>query len=95
MFFLHEVLEDERGKPAALVVGFDENFVEAIFFDEKFDLKAPVFRGNKIFSIPYSGDYLGRILNGIGRPLDEFEEISGKLAPVFKEAPPLIDREPV
>lgn len=93
--FLHEILEDERGAPVAVVVGFDENFVEALFFDEGFELKKPVFRSFKIFSIPLSQDYVGRTLNGIGEPLDSLGGIKGDLKSVFNEAPQIIDREPV
>jgi len=93
--FLHELLLDEKGEPAAIVIGFDENFVDALFFDERFNLEKPVFRSFKIFSIPLSENYIGRIFNGLGKPLDKLGEIQGEMASVFRRAPQIIEREPV
>jgi F-type H+-transporting ATPase subunit alpha len=93
--FLHELLVDGSGKGAAIVVGFDQHFVEALFFDEKFDPEQPVFRSWQAFSIKVSENYSGRIVNGLGRPLDGLSEISGESFSVFAESAPLIDREPV
>jgi F-type H+-transporting ATPase subunit alpha len=90
--FLHEVLLDEAGEPAAIVIGFDESFVEALFFDEKFNLEKPIFRSFKPFSISISDKYIGRIIDGLGRPRDGLGSIQGKATPVFKQAPPIIDR---
>jgi F-type H+-transporting ATPase subunit alpha len=93
--FLHELLLDEASAPAAIVIGFDEDFVEALFFDEKFDLKKSVFRSFKSFSIPLSESYPGRIIDGLGNPLDGLGQVPGKTGPVFRKAPQIIDREPV
>lgn len=93
--FLHELLLDKANVPAAIVIGFDEDFVEALFFDEKFDLKGPVFRSFKSFSIPLSESYPGRIIDGLGNPLDGLGQAPGEAGPVFREAPQIIDREPV
>ena len=71
--FLHEVLLDERDMPAAIVIGFDENFVEALFFDEKFNLEKSVFRSFKPFSIRISDSYIGRVIDGLGKPRDGLE----------------------
>ncbi len=91
---LHEVLLDEEGKEVAIVIGFDENLVEALFFDENFDLSKPVFKSEKIFSIPVSEKYLGKVIDGLGIPEDG-EKIEGEDQPVFKFAPSVIEREPV
>lgn len=93
--FLHEVLLDEENKAAALVVGFDENFVEALFFDIKFPLEKPVFRSFNVFSVSASDSYTGRIVDGLGEPRDGLGMIQGKLKSVFQQAPQIIDREPV
>jgi len=92
--FLHEVLLDETGNSVATVIGFDKNFVNALFFDEKFNLEKPIFRSFHAFSIQIN-DYVGRIVDGLGRPIDGLGNIQGKLSPVFKQAPPIIDRAPV
>jgi F-type H+-transporting ATPase subunit alpha len=93
--FLHEVLLDENRKPAALAIGFDENFVEALFFDESFNPEKVVFRSFKSFKIPTSDSYLGRLVDGLGVPQDELGRIQGTPTPVFRPAPPIIDRAPI
>lgn len=93
--FLNEVLLDEKNGLAAVVVGFDKDSVEALFFDEKFNLEKPVFRSYQVFSISVSDSIIGRIVNGSGKPDDNFGPLRGKKIPVFREAPPIIDREPV
>ncbi len=91
--FLHETLLDETNTEVAIVVGFDENFVEALFFEEKFDLEKPVFRSFKPFSIPISSNYIGRIVNGLGKPIDSLGDIKGKQTPIFQQSPQIIERE--
>ncbi len=95
--FLHEVLLWENKKPAALVIGYSINFVEAIFFHpEEVNLTQPVFRSKKPIQIPIGPKYLGRIVNGLGEPIDELGIIDEKeYSSVFKESPGIIDREPV
>ena len=93
--FLNETLLDESGDPAAIVVGFDENFAEALFFDDRFDLEKPVFRGFRPFSVPVSDTCAGRTLNGLGAPLDGGPALSGKPSSVFRPAPAVTDRAPV
>ena len=93
--FLHEVLLDEEKMPVAIVIGFDENFVEALFFDEKFNLEKPIFRSFKPFSIQISDSCIGRVIDGLGKSIDELGSIQGKETSVFQQAPSIIDREPV
>ncbi len=93
--FLHEVLLDETGVPMAIVIGFDENFVEALFFDEKFNLEKPIFRSGQSFSIQTSDSYIGRVVDGFGKSRDELGSIQGRATSVFRQAPPIIDRQPV
>lgn len=93
--FLHEVLLDEMDIPSAIVIGFDEYFVEALFFNENFNLEKPVFRSFESFSIPISDGYIGRVIDGLGNSRDGLGNVQGKQVPVFRQAPPVIDREPV
>jgi len=94
--FVHEVLNWEDGRPAALVVGFNEYFVEAVFFESDVDLSKKIFRSKKIFSIKLSDQYIGRIINGVGLPIDNLGPISGAItSSVFRESPGIIDRQPV
>ncbi len=93
--FLHEVLLDEEDRPAALVIGFDARFTEVLFFDEDFEYERPVFRSGKNFSVSISKNCLGRIVDGLGSPLDGLGKLRGENYPVFRPAPPIIDRAPV
>jgi F-type H+-transporting ATPase subunit alpha len=93
--FLHEVLLDEHGAPTAMVIGFDNDFVEALFFTEDFNIDKPVFASNTGFSITVSSAYLGRISDGLSNPLDGEGVIKGRKSLVFREAVPVIEREPV
>jgi F-type H+-transporting ATPase subunit alpha len=93
--FLHEVLLDEKGKQVALVVGFDQEFVEALFFDESFDPQKPVFRSYESFSVKVSESIIGRVIDGLGHPLDRLGPLRGEKRAVFTKAPQIIERQPV
>lgn len=94
--FIHEVLNDDKGKPVALVIGFTEDHVEALFIDVGFDITKPVFRSKQPFSVVVSDSYIGRVVDGFGQPLDEFGPVPGETTmPVFLQAPPIVHRKPV
>jgi F-type H+-transporting ATPase subunit alpha len=94
--FIHEVLNDESGNPVAVVIGFTKEHVEALFIDNAFDVTNLVYRSRQQFSISVSDAYIGRIVDGLSRPLDGFSPIpKGTLTSVFLEAPPIIHRKPV
>jgi len=93
--FLNEVLLDEQNKEIAIVIGFDKENIEALFFDADIDLEKPIFRSNKMFSVSVSDNIIGRIVNGLGHARDSLGVVTGKETPVFCEAPQIIDREPV
>jgi len=90
--FLHETLLDKNESHVAIVIGFNENFVEALFFDENFDLDEPVFRSFQSFSIPNSEKFIGKVVNGFGDAIDGLGSVKGKPVSVFRKAPPIIDR---
>ncbi len=93
--FLRETLLDENENEVAFVVGFDDNHTEALFFNESFDLKKPVFRSRKTFSIAVSDGIIGRTINSLGDPLDSLGPLRGRKMAVFASAPQIIEREPV
>jgi F-type H+/Na+-transporting ATPase subunit alpha len=93
--FLNEVLVDKEGNQAAIVIGFNEEFIDALFFDENFDLEKPVFRSFKVFSVSVSESIIGRVVDGLGGPKDGLGPAYGEESAVFRQAPPVIDREPV
>ncbi|MDE1970520.1 MAG: F0F1 ATP synthase subunit alpha [Patescibacteria group bacterium] len=93
--FLHEVLLDEKENAVAIVIGFNEHHVEALFFDDRFDAANSVMRSGKLFSLSLSDACVGRVLNGLGMPRDGLQDIAGNTIAVFAGAPSIIDREPV
>lgn len=93
--FLHETLVDKKGAPVGLVIGFDERFVEALFFDELFKTQEVVYRSREVFSFSISKSIIGRSLNGLGNPIDNLGPLRGDKRAVFAEAMSIIDREPV
>ncbi len=94
--FVNEVLNDELGKPAAIVIGFTSEYVEALFIDEAFDIAQSVVRTNNPFSITVSDNYIGRIVDGFGQPIDQYGPIpEGQSTSVFLQAPPIMQRKPV
>ncbi len=89
---LHEVLVDEDGEPCAVTVGFNEKFVEALFFDEGFDPTRPVQRGRRPVSVPVSDAHASRVLDGLGRSRDGLPFVAGEDRPLFGPAPAIIER---
>jgi F-type H+-transporting ATPase subunit alpha len=92
---VHELLIDDFGNPAAIVIGFTKDSVEALFFDENFDFTRPVFPSGRTFSIPVGENYIGKIVSGRGQEIKTHKEIAGKYKPVFGEAPQIIERQQV
>jgi F-type H+-transporting ATPase subunit alpha len=90
-----EILTDEQGNGVAFVIGFDEGFVDAIFFNDDFDTSAALYSSGNIFRVPVSENYLGRVVNGIGEPLDGKPKVEGEMKDIFLEAPPMMDRIPI
>ena len=93
--FLHEVLLDQNDNEIALVVGFNDNIVEAILFNENFDNKNKIYRSFRKFSIKISENIIGRVVNGFGNEIDGFNALKGENFSVFSEAPAVNDRKPV
>jgi len=93
--FLHETLVDEDGQPTAIVFGFSEDYVEALFFSDSFSVNSQLYRSGRIFSVPVKKSVIGRVVNALGVGLDGLGPMTGKRTPVFKAAPQIIDRQPV
>jgi len=91
--FIHEVLVDEEGGQIALVIGFDEFFTEALFFDENFDPNKRVFRSYERFSLQINDAIIGRVINGLGGTLDALGPLRGEKKDVFAKAPEIIERD--
>jgi len=93
--FVNEVLLDKAGDEVALVMGFDEQFTEVLFFSENFSIKEKVFRSGRRFSIKVDDSIVGRVVNGFGNGIDSFGEVSGEDFSIFSKAPAVYDRAPV
>ncbi len=93
--FLHEVILDDKNNQIGIVIGFDEEYTDILIFDNNLDLNAVLTRSYEHFSIPLTPKYIGRIVNGLGQPLDGLGELKGKNESVFNPAPQIIDRQPV
>lgn len=94
--FIHEVLNDEAAHPVAMVIGFTKDVVEALFFDTHFDITKPVFRSTLPFSVCVSDAYIGRVVDGLGVPIDGLGPITGvQTMPIFLQAPPIMHRKPI
>jgi len=91
----HEVLIDKDGHPEALVVGFDENYVDALFFADNFDINKNLYPSRKKFTIPISDHIIGRTITPLGKSLDGFSQLTGEEHEVFSDAIQSIDRVPV
>ncbi len=95
--FLNEVLVFEDGSPTALVIGFNADYAEVLFFEPSdVNFSSNLFRGKKEFLVGVGKKYLGRVIDGLGRPIDGLGEIKAdNLSPVFRKAPAIMEREKI
>ncbi len=92
-----EVLEF-KDKILGLAVDLGRDEVGAIIFGDYLKLKEGeiVKRTKKILSVPVGENFLGRVVNPLGEPIDGKGEILAKdFYPVEKIAPSVVEREPV
>lgn len=92
---LHEILTDEVGITQAIVVGFSDEAVEALFFRDDFDISQPIFRSGRQFAVPVGDAFASRVVDGFGHFRDDMPPVSGNPQPVFRPAPPFRDRQAV
>ncbi len=81
-----------------LALNLEEDTIGAVILGKYQHLKEGdvVKRTGQILSLPVSDDYLGRIIDPLGQPLDGREKIkSEKRYPIEKIAPNVMEREPV
>ena len=91
-----EILEGESGQ--ALVLGFDREKVFAAVLGEwkNFGSGTKLIRTNKQFLTPVGDNFLGRVVNIFGKPLDQKGGIEAdEFLPIERDAPPIIHRESV
>lgn len=88
----------EIGDTEALVMNLEENTIGAIVFGDYVRIKKAdsVFATGKVFEVGAGEALLGRVLDGIGRPIDEKGDLEiKKLMPVERIAPGIVDRQAV
>ncbi|MDD4995973.1 MAG: F0F1 ATP synthase subunit alpha [Patescibacteria group bacterium] len=81
-----------------LALNLEEDSVGAVILGKYQHLKEGdiVKRTGQVLSIPVNDDYVGRIVDPLGQPLDGKEKIkSDKRYPIEKIAPGVMEREPV
>lgn len=92
-----ERVEFENGT-SGMILNLDEDSVSIILLGEGHDIKEgdKVKRTGETLSINVSEEILGRVLDPLGNPLDGKSKIKkGKLMPVEKIAPGVVERQPV
>jgi flagellum-specific ATP synthase len=85
------------GSPVlAEVIGFERDVAFMAPYDHAENLQpgVPVIRKGRGFTIPTGPNLLGRVIDGLGRPLDDLGPIIGcPLKPVNRPAPPAMERQ--
>ena len=90
------VVTEDRKK--GLVNGLDKEKAEILMFEpEKLKVGQRITRTNSFFQIPVSQEFLGRIINPLGQPIDGLGPISGEkeYLPIQREAPEITQRKRV
>ena len=94
---MNELLTCANGV-SAMVQTLNENNVGIVFLDNPQTLKAgdKVARTERILDVPVGEDLLGRVINPVGKPLDNKGAISQKKRrPIEVDSYPIMDRAPV
>ncbi len=82
-----------------LVIDFNEKEVMAFILGDERDIKlgSTVTSRSEVFSVPVGENFLGRVVNALGEPIDNKNptiENSG-VCPVFRRSPGVLDRVPI
>jgi flagellum-specific ATP synthase len=93
----HCLVMPRQGEPVlAEVIGFEKGVAYMVPFDATDDLRPgmPVLRKGKGATIPVGPSMLGRVIDGLGRPVDGKGAITGcKPVPLNRPAPPAMERQ--
>jgi F-type H+-transporting ATPase subunit alpha len=82
----------------AIAFNLDPDEVAAIMLDKSDNIKAgeEVRKTGRVMDVPVGEELLGRVVDAMGRPLDEGQPIHGKeRRPIEREAPAIMDRAAV
>lgn len=89
------VLRSDGEPVLAEVIGFQNDLAYMVPFDHAEDLRAgmPVYHKGRGLIVPTGRALLGRVLDGLGRPLDNLGPLMSSIfRPVNRPAPPALDR---
>lgn len=86
------------GNRLGIAFNLDKDEVACVMLDESKDLKAgqEVYRTGRVMEVPVGEGLLGRVVDPMGRPLDEQGPIhTQENRPIEREAPGIMERAPV
>ena len=89
---------DFAGGTIGVVIDLDIDAVGVMLFGKGLDVSEGeiVTRGKRVMEVPVGPELLGRVVDGIGRPVDGKGPISAKMQDaVEKEAPGIMARQPI
>jgi flagellum-specific ATP synthase len=93
----HCAVMPREGEPVlAEVIGFENDLAYLVPFDPADNLRPgmPVIRKGRGFTIPTGRNLLGRVIDGLGRPIDDLGPLVGcSMKPVNRPAPPALERQ--
>jgi len=92
-----QLVEFPRGLKG-MIMGFKEDEVLALILGAKQDVRPgeKVYGKEELFRIPVGHKFIGRVVNSLGEPFDRRGLIENEdFAPVFREAPSVLQREPI
>ncbi|GIW65462.1 MAG: ATP synthase subunit alpha [Candidatus Parcubacteria bacterium] len=96
--FVSEVLTIEEKNIFLLVLNLEEGLIGAVAFNdfEKIQKGDLVKRTKNIIQVPVGEEIIGRVIDPLGRPLDDLSPInSNNYLPLERKAPSVFEREPV
>lgn len=86
------------GGGKGMAIGFDQNEVSVITLNlgSRISVGDSVSSLGELITVPVGNAFLGRTVNGLAEPIDEKGLIAAsEHFPVFREAPSVMDREPI
>jgi F-type H+-transporting ATPase subunit alpha len=86
------------GNRLGIAFNLDQDEVAVVMLDESKDIKAgqEVYRTGRVMEVPVGEELLGRVIDPMGRPLDEQGPIhTQENKPVERDAPGIMERAPV
>jgi flagellum-specific ATP synthase len=90
------ILGDDDDSVLAEVIGFEKDLAYLVPFDPADNLRPgmAVIRKGRGLTVPTGANLLGRVIDGLGRPLDDLGPLAGcPMRPSNRPPPPALDRQ--